>query len=312
MKVNQKRWTLSLILIGLSISLMAMPTKVNSPRHLTVILDWFMNPDHAPLFVAQWQGFFKAQDLEVDFVTPADPSDPLKWVAAGKADLGVTYEPRYLIAKAQGLPLTWVATLIATPLNCMISLQGSGINQIKDFKGKRIGYASGSVEGVMLTAVLKQAGLTPKDVELMNIHYNLTQALLTHQVDIITGAMRNFEPNEILQAGQKPKLFYAEEYGIPSYEELIFVSNVKQAEDPAVKRFKEALQEGTIYLINHPEESWQAFAKAYPELNNEINHRAWLSTLPRFARRPAAFDAQGYANMKQFLKEQGLLNNKPV
>lgn len=56
---------------------------------MTVLLDWFINPDHAPLFVAQEKGFFKARGLDVEFVAPSNPNDPPKLVAAGKADLAV-------------------------------------------------------------------------------------------------------------------------------------------------------------------------------------------------------------------------------
>jgi putative hydroxymethylpyrimidine transport system substrate-binding protein len=295
------------LLLACSLSLSAAVKPEAKPRHLTVILDWFMNPDHAPLFVAKWQGFFAAQDLDVEWINPADPADPPKWVAAGKADIAITYEPKFLIAQKQGLPLAWLAALVATPLDCMITLQDSGINSIQDFKGKRIGYSSGDVDGVLLTRVLKQAGLTEKDVTLINIHYNLTQPLLAHQVDVVTGAMRNFEPNEIVLAGQKPKLFYVEDYGIPNYEELIFITSKKEAGDPALAKFTTALQQGTAYLLKHPEESWQAFAKAYPELNNELNRRAWFETLPHFARRPTAYDAKAYQQMRIFLQQQGLL-----
>jgi putative hydroxymethylpyrimidine transport system substrate-binding protein len=295
------------LLLACSLSVSAAVKPEPTLRHLTVILDWFMNPDHSPLFVAKWQGFFAAQGLDVEWINPADPADPPKWVAAGKADIAITYEPKYLIAQKQGLPLVWLATLVATPLDCMITLQDSGINSIQDFKGKRIGYSSGDVDGVMLTRVLKQAGLTDKDVTLINIHYNLTQPLLAHQVDVVTGAMRNFEPNEIILAGQKPKLFYVEDYGIPNYEELIFVTSQKEAGDPALAKFTTALQQGTAYLLKHPEESWQAFAKANPELNNELNRRAWFETLPRFARRPTAYDAKAYQQMRVFLQQEGLL-----
>src|SRR5437867_2667977 len=63
---------------------------------LTVILDWFPNPDHAPLIIAKQQGFFKEQGLEVELIGPSDPTDPPKWVAAGKADIGITYEPQFM------------------------------------------------------------------------------------------------------------------------------------------------------------------------------------------------------------------------
>jgi ABC-type nitrate/sulfonate/bicarbonate transport system substrate-binding protein len=61
------------------------------------MLDWFVNPDHAALVVAQEKGFFAAQNLEVELQTPADPNDPPKLVAAGKVDLAVSYQPQLMI-----------------------------------------------------------------------------------------------------------------------------------------------------------------------------------------------------------------------
>lgn len=49
---------------------------------LTVLLDWFVNPDHGPLFVAQSIGAFEAEGLAVEMIAPADPNDPPKLVAA--------------------------------------------------------------------------------------------------------------------------------------------------------------------------------------------------------------------------------------
>ena len=49
---------------------------------MTVLLDWFVNPDHGPLIIAQENGYFADVGLEVDIVAPADPSAPPKLVAA--------------------------------------------------------------------------------------------------------------------------------------------------------------------------------------------------------------------------------------
>ncbi|MEJ2136526.1 MAG: ABC transporter substrate-binding protein, partial [Desulfofustis sp.] len=86
---------------------------------LTVLLDWFINPDHAPLFVAQERGYFRDRGLEVEFIAPSNPNDPPKLVAAGKADLAVSYQHQHQMQVDQGLPLVRVATLIATPLNSL-------------------------------------------------------------------------------------------------------------------------------------------------------------------------------------------------
>jgi putative hydroxymethylpyrimidine transport system substrate-binding protein len=61
---------------------------------MTLMLDWFINPDHGPIIVAQEKGYFAEQDLEIEVIAPADPSDPPKMVAAGQADLAVSYQPQ--------------------------------------------------------------------------------------------------------------------------------------------------------------------------------------------------------------------------
>ena len=85
-------------------------------KKLTVMLDWFVNPDHAALVVAQEMGLFAAQGLEVELQTPADPNDPPKLAAAGKVDVAVTYQPQLIIQVTNGLPVKRIGTLVATPL----------------------------------------------------------------------------------------------------------------------------------------------------------------------------------------------------
>ena len=68
---------------------------------LTLILDWFVNPDHAPLIVAQEKGFFSEYGLKVNLIAPADPNSPPKLVAAGKAELAVSYQPQLHVQVAE-------------------------------------------------------------------------------------------------------------------------------------------------------------------------------------------------------------------
>jgi putative hydroxymethylpyrimidine transport system substrate-binding protein len=278
---------------------------------LTIVLDWFINPDHAPLFVAEQQGYFKQQGLDVKFIPPADPNDPPKLVAAGKADLAIDYQPQLVLQVAQGLPLVRIATLIATPLNCLAVTADSNIHSIKDLKGKKIGYSTDALGDAMLAVMLQQNGLTTKDVKLINVKYDLVQALLSNNVDAIVGVMRNFEPIEMELAHHPARLFYAEENGMPPYDELIIVANKNKLNDPRLPAFLRALNLGEQYLVNHPEESWQTFAKNHPELNNELNHRAWLTTLPRFSLTPATFDKSRYQNLALFLQKQNLIKTAP-
>ena len=99
---------------------------------LTLLLDWYINPDHAPLFIAREKGFFADQGLEVEIIAPANPNDPPKMVAAGKADIAVSYQHQHQVQVDQGLPLSRIATLIATPLNCLLVRADGGIRTLAD------------------------------------------------------------------------------------------------------------------------------------------------------------------------------------
>jgi putative hydroxymethylpyrimidine transport system substrate-binding protein len=270
---------------------------------LTVILDWFVNPDHAPLFVAEQQGYFKQQGLDVKFIAPADPSDPPKLVAAGKADIAIDYQPHLLLAIAQGLPLVQMGTLIQTPLSCLAVLQESSIKTIADLRGKRIGYSGGGVDSAELQGMLQHNNMSFKDVELIDVKYNLAQALLSKQVDAVIGVMRNFELIQFALNGHPARCFYPEENGVPPYNELIFITNQNQKNDPRLQKFLQAVALGVQYLRQHPEPTWQVFAKNHPELNNELNHRAWLATLPHFAVDPQKTDPQQCRNLSNYLQK---------
>lgn len=276
---------------------------------IELILDWFINPDHAPLFVAQQQGIFAKHGLEVSIIEPSDPTLPPKLVAAGKADLAVSYQPQLHLHVDEGLPLSRIATLVATPLNTLIVLQDSGIERISDLKGKTIGYSVSGFEEVLLATMLQSDGLQPDDVELINIGWTLSSSLASGKVDAIFGGYRNFELTQLELEGHPGKAFYVEEHGVPPSDELIVIANNDSREDERFVRFNNALEEATQYLVNHPETAWQAFIANDSERDTELNRRAWIDTLPRFALRPGAMDNRRYQRMAEFLQSHGLLKN---
>lgn len=302
-----------LILLCLLTCLSASVAAQSSLQKLTVILDWFPNPDHAPLVIAQQQGFFKEQGLDVDLIGPADPTDPPKWVAAGKADIGLTYEPEFLEQVDQGLPLITIGTLIDKPLNCLVALQDSQIKSPLDLKGKRIGISDMGLSSIMLKVMLEKQGLADKDVEIVNVRYNLTQALLSRKVDAVTGMMRNVEVPQLESKDKKVVTFFPEEHGIPNYSELVFITNTANIHDTRLPRFLAAVQKAVAWLDAYPEQSWQQFAKQYPEANNSVNREAWFATIPYFAEEPATFDRTEWQRFAQFMQQNQLIKKvQPV
>ncbi len=279
-------------------------------KKMTVLLDWFVNPDHAPLFVALEKGYFKDQGLDVEFIAPANPNDPPKLVAAGKADIAVSYQPQHHMHVAQGLPLVRIATLVATPLNSLVVLEDSDIKSIADLKGKTVGYSVGGFETVVLKVMLEKENLSLEDVELINVNFSLSPSLFTGQVDAVVGAFRNFELNQMDIEKRPGRAFFVEEFGVPAYDELILVAHKDRVSDENMRKFVDAVEAGAQFLVNHPKESWKLFVSGKrKELDDELNRLAWRDTLPRFALRPGALDRNRYRQFAEFLKEQKVIEN---
>lgn len=276
---------------------------------VTLILDWFVNPDHGPIIVAQEKGFFTEAGLEVEIVAPADPADPPKLVAAGQADLAVSYQPQLHLQVHEGMPLTRVGTLVATPLNCLMVRADGPVQSVADLKGKKVGYSVSGVESALVTAMLEKAGLTTGDVEMINVNFALGPALITGQVDATIGGYRNFELTQMRLAGSEGKCLYVEEQGVPTYDELIFVANSDKLDRDLISRFMQAIERGAQYSVNHPEDAFAVFSATEPDLKDELNTQAWKDTLPRFSQSPAALDQGRYARFETFLHEAGLISS---
>ena len=281
-------------------------------KKVTLMLDWFVNPNHGPIVIAQQLGYFKEQGLEVIIQEPADPSMPPKLVAAGNIDLAITYQPNLIIDIAESLPLVRSATLIATPLNTLMVLDNGKINSLSDLKGKKIGVAISGSEEATIGKMLESANLTFDDIDIINVGWALSSSLASGKVDAIWGGLRNFETNQLALEGFKAKSYFPEENGVPAYDELVFVANAKNYDATMINAFNKALERATIYIVNHPQAAWNEFVSYAPDtLNNELNKRAWADTLTRFSLRPAAIDLKRYDDYAQFMFDNKLIKSLP-
>lgn len=293
-------------------ALILIPIQAQAAERLTVILEWFVNPDHAPLVVAREKGFFADVGLDVDLVAPADPNDPPKLVAAGKFDIGVSYQPQLHMQVDEGLPVVRVGTLVATPLVALMVKPDGPVKTLADLKGKRVGYSVGLYRDTLLPAMLAGHGLKLSDVETVAINFALSQALMSGQVAASIGAFRNFEINQMDLAGEPGRAIFPEDEGVPPYDELIFIANKDKLGDRRLRAFLDGMERGVQYLVNHPDDSWKLFIGAHPDLDDELNRRAWRDTLPRFALRPAALDSARYERFAAYLAKEGVIKKLPV
>lgn len=279
---------------------------------LTVMLEWFVNPDHAPLVVAKELGLFGEAGLEVELVPPADPSIVPRAVASGKAEIGIHYQPNLYLDHDAGVSLVRFGTLVETPLNTLTVLADGPIRELKDLEGKKIGFSVSGFEDAIISRMLGNAGVDKSKIEMVNVNFALSPSLISGQVDATIGGYRNFELTQMKLEGHEGRAFFPEEHGIPVYDELVFVTRPELAGDDRLRRFLAAVEKGAIHLTNHPEDGWKLFIKAHPDLDDELNRQAWIDTLPRFAKRPSALDRARYARFGAFLEESGLIGKAPA
>lgn len=279
-------------------------------EQVTVMLDWVINADHAPLFVAEQIGAYAEQGIAVNLVQPSDPNAPPRLVADHKADFAISYQPQLYLLADQGLPVVRVGTVVNSPLNTLTTLKSSGIRAIADLRGKRIGYSVSGTDTVTLNTMLHHAGLTVRDVHLVRVNFDLVDALVSGKVDAIIGGYRNIEAPELRAKGVVPVLFPVEDYGIPPYDELIVLAHRDRLKQPVVRRFLQALQKGTAYLAAHPEETWTTFAKQHPEYNQPVFHASWLNSVRYFAKNPFQLDIERYRAYGHFLFTQQIIRRE--
>jgi putative hydroxymethylpyrimidine transport system substrate-binding protein len=299
-----------------ALPLLAAPTLLRAQaarEPVTLLLDWFVNPDHVPIIVAQERGDFARAGLEVRIVAPADPNDPPRLIGARRGDIGVFYQKNLHLAVDQGLPLTRIGTLVATPLTTVTVLRDGPIRSLADLRGRRVGYSVAGFEEAIMGTMLESVGLRLADIRLVNVNFALASALMSGQVDAIVGGFRNFELHQLDIEGRPGRAFFPEQHGLPAYDELIYIAHRDRARDPILRRFIDATEAATHFMVNNTEESWRMFiAGPRRELDNELNRRAFASTINRFSLSPAALDRNRYERMARFLADRRLIRSVPA
>ncbi|MBS1879905.1 MAG: ABC transporter substrate-binding protein [Actinobacteria bacterium] len=282
---------LAVALIALALGLAACGEKSESEskekQPLSLALDFYPNPDHAGIYMAQEKGYFDEAGLDVSISSPSDPSAPLKLVASGKADLAISYEPEVVLGHEQGLPVTAVAALVNQPLTSLIWLRSSGIKGVADLKGKTVATAGIPYQEAFLKTILNRAGVAPETVKSVNVGFGLLPALVGGQAQAMLGGYSNVEGVDLQQRGKAPVITPVDQLGVPTYDELVLVANSETLAEKGeqIRLFIAALERGTEAAVADPEAATAAITAANPELEPKLTAAEMEATLPLLAAR---------------------------
>jgi putative hydroxymethylpyrimidine transport system substrate-binding protein len=280
---------------------------------LSLTLDFYPNPDHAGIYMAQKLGYFEDAGLDVSIHTPADPAAPIKLLAAGRTDLAISYEPEVLLAREQGLDVVAVGAIVDRPLTSLIWLKKSGIKGVAGLRGKTIATAGIPYQDAYLKTILARAELTPADVNAVNVGYGLLPALVGGRAQAMLGGFLNVEGVDLRLRGKDPVVTPVDRLGVPTYDELVLVANRKRLEeDPQkVRLFLGALARGTAAAIESPGATTKALLAANSDLDPKLTRAEVEATLPLLSKSGQMNPAEWRAFIA-WMRRNELISGRPA
>lgn len=224
-------------------------------KTVSIQIDGSAVPYYAPLYLAQENGYFAEEGLNVEFYYAA-AADIVKNVAAGNVEFGFPNADAVVAAKAQGIPVKVVHTTYQEGLGAIIFGSDSGISTPADLKGKKVAVTSlGSANYFQLQAAMESAGLTIDDVQVEIVGTGAILTALTEgQVDaIVFSKLRTIELNN---SGYAASEITCDQF-LPSFGNVLVAGDKLVAEDPeTVDGFCRALNKAIEYIIDgHVEEA---------------------------------------------------------
>lgn len=300
---------LSAILIIFVFLLSPGPQGAMALEKLTLMLDWFPNVDHIPIYAALENGFFQDEGLEVEILSPSETSDALKLAATGKVDLAVAYEPQVIIAHSSGIPLKVTGRLVGHPLSTLLFLNGKGIETPADLEGKRLGYTVPGMMDILLEAFARINGI--ENYQAVNVGFTIVPSLISEKVDAIMGPYKNYETVELEMAGYAPKFFALEKMGIPDYDELVFVSgqDIFNKKHHTIQGFAKAIEKAILFTKANSEVALELYFKAVPDAPRNLEKEAFKRTLDLYAESQVP-DQTKWQTFADFAFEHGLVTRK--
>jgi putative hydroxymethylpyrimidine transport system substrate-binding protein len=312
----------ALALLILALGLAACGSKSDDtkgePEKLTLDLDFYPNPDHAGIYMAEKEGFFTEAGLDVTIDSPSDPAAPLKEVAAGRADLAITYEPEVMLAHEKGLDVVAVAALVNRPLTSLMWLKKSGIKGVADLKGKTVSYAGIPYQEAFLKTILARAKVPAASVKAVNVGFGLLPSLISGSAQAMLGGYSNVEGVDLQQRAKEPVITPVDQLGVPTYDELVLVARRSTLEEDGerIRLFVTALRRGTEAAAANPKAATEAILAANTDLEPKLAEAQVKATLPLLSARTPG-KPYGWMNPEEWeafaswMRDEGLIEGQP-
>lgn len=283
-------------------------------RDLTVTLDGAEGPENVGILMAQQRGYFADANLSVSIFSPVLPARPVSYVVTKQDDLGMAQEPQLALAKAKGVPIIAVGSLVHQPSAALIWLKKSQIGSIADLKGKTIAIPGVPFQKKFLENLLASHGLTPGDVKVKSVGYGTVPVLVSGRADAIFGSS-NLEGVELEARDLKPVITRLQSLGVPPYDEFTIVARDDLVEkDPRlIQDFMSAVARGTAAAIEDPEAAVDAIEEAGLgglHVNRKTLEAQVAATLPLLSKSGYMYPEESI-RLTDWMRDEGMMAKSP-
>ena len=305
-----------LIMLGMALALASCGSPANGSGELTKIrlpMGYIPNIQFAPLYVAIEKGYFREAgiDLEMDYKFE---TDGVALVGAGDLPLAVVSGEQVLLARAQGLPVTYVAAWYQEYPVSIVAKSELGIVIPQDLKGKKVGLPGlFGANYVGLRALLSEAKMSESDVTLDSIGFNQVELLASGEQDIIVGYTAN-EPIQLRSRGIPVTEIRVADYVHLASNGILASEKVISENPDLVRSFVGAFLKGLADTIADPEEAFklsETYIPNFADLDVEVQKQVLEISIEQWkAERLGYSDPQAWENMQNVLLEAGLITEK--
>lgn len=253
---------------------------------VSLLLNWYTNPYHAPIIVAQQLGFYAQEGIKLAILEPNDPSDVTELVGLGCVDFGVKAMIHTVAARAKGYPVRSIGTLLDEPPTGLIALKSSGIRNFHDIVNKRVGYI-GEFGKKIIDNLAELAGIDPNSYETVRIGMNVTDAICRDIIDTGIGFV-NFQKIELEHLRGQTVFLRIDQLaglGCCCFCSVQFIVPEQTLEKPElIQSFLRATQRGAALTTEQPEEAYECLCQAKPQLRTPLYQKIFMHSLPFFSR----------------------------
>ncbi|MFA6571922.1 MAG: ABC transporter substrate-binding protein [Bacteroidota bacterium] len=222
-------------------------------------------------YVAQDQGYYKEEGLNINFKLGSKELNPIKMVATGEDDFAILGGPDALLtAVSKGQKLKAIAIIHRNSnFPCLITLKSSGITKLEQLKGEKIGFYYGHISTDVLRALFRQNQIKIKEVD-VGFDYNqlISGQIAAEWAFTVTGGL------ELPAKGININIITPADYGIITHGYTIFASEEMINKHPeTVLKFLRASLKGVKFTLEHPNEALESLFKRDPKLDRELNKK---------------------------------------